>query len=147
MVGEENQHDADLKIDLENKKFNKSDEANVGYNATKRKRSRFDNLSNPIVYKKLKTEDQSYFEAKDLSEETSPGDPAPDEDKFDVKTFPTFRSIMINNPKVKKPNPTKKTTKTSKDLRGQQKISKFFSNTKAETKQVLDTSPANTTPT
>ena len=30
------------------------------------------------LYKKLKTEDQSYFEAKGFSEETSPGDPAPD---------------------------------------------------------------------
>ena len=86
--------------------------------------------------------DQKSLNVKNLIEETSPIDPAPDEDKIDVKVFPTFY-----NPKVKKPNPTKKTTKTSKDLRGQQKISQFFSNTKAETKPVLDTSPANTTPT
>ena len=137
---------------LEKKKFNKrlcndeneeeANDANVGYQPTKRHRSKCDILSNPIVCKTLETEDQSYFDAKDLSEETSPVNPAPDEDKINVNVLPTFY-----NPKVKKPNPTKKTTKTSKDLRGQQKISKFFSNTKAETKPVLDTSPANTTPT
>ena len=60
-------------------------------------------------------------------------DPAPDEDKIDVKVFPTF-----NNCKFRKPKPTKKTTKTSKDLTGQQKISKFFSYTNTD-KKVLST--------
>ena len=133
MVGEESQHEADFKITYEKKKLNKrlfDDEANFGCKPPKKKKC-YGSYSLKVV--KIDTEDQKSTEAKNLIEETSPIDPAPDEENIDVKVFPTF-----NNSKSRKPKPTKKTTKTFKDLTGQQKISKFFSYTKADHK-VLST--------
>ena len=82
---------------------------------------------------KMDTEDQKASNAKNLIEESTPIDPAPDEDKIDVKVFPTF-----NNPKSRKPKPTKKTIKNLKDLQGQQKIFEFFSFTKPNDSPTTD---------
>ena len=126
MVGEESQQDADLrKIVFEKKRLSK-DRANVGCKPSKRK---WDGVSNFVEYEKIDTDDQKTSDANNLIEETFPIDPAPDEENIDVNVLPTFY-----NSKFRKSKPTKKMTKVSKDFKGQQKISNFFSSTKADIK-------------
>ena len=133
MVGEDNQHFADFKVG-EDKKLNKRRkilEANVGYKPLRKRKC--DGISSLDECEKMDTVDQKASNAKNLIEETTPIDPAPDEDKIDVKVFPTF-----NNPKSRKPKPTKKTIKNLKDLQGQQKIFEFFSFTKPNDSPTTD---------
>ena len=145
MVGEDNQHVADFKMG-DDKKLNKRRkilEANVGYKPLRKRKC--DGISSLDECEKMDTEDQKASNAKNLIEESTPIDPAPDEDKKDVKVFPTF-----DNPKYRKPKPTKKMTKNSKDLQGQQKIFNFFSfnkPNKADNNPVLEDSPTTDGPT
>ena len=117
------------KIVFEKKKGPKrisKDRANVGCKPSKRK---CDGVSNFVEYEKIDTDDQKASDANNLIEETFPIDPAPDEENIDVNVLPTFY-----NSKFRKSKPTKKMTKVSKDFKGQQKISNFFSSTKADIK-------------
>ena len=77
----------------------------------------------------MDTDDQKALNANNLIQEKFPIDPAPDEENIDVNVLPTFY-----NSKFRKSKPTKKMTKVSKDFKGQQKISYFFSSTKADIK-------------
>ena len=133
MVGEDNQHVADFKM-VDDKKLNKRRkilEANAGFKPLRKRKC--DGISSLDECEKMDTVDQKASNAKNLIEETTPIDPAPDEDKIDVKVFPTF-----NNPKSRKPKPTKKTIKNLKDLQGQQKIFEFFSFTKPNDSPTTD---------
>ena len=109
------------------------DQANVGSKPPKRTR-----LNKNV---KIETAHQEASDAKDIIEETSPMDPVPNEENSLVNEDQIFI-----NPKFKKPKPTKRTTKTSRDLMGQQKIFNFFSYTNTDRKPVTGDSPAQTAP-
>ena len=139
MINEKNdQIEVVYKKKLLNKRL--SDEANVGFQPQKRRKLDFDDRILSQASDKIDVHVDS--ETKDLKEETFPSNPAPNDDKT-VKVIPSFKKSKPG----KQAKPTKIVTKKSIKLKGQTKISTFFSNTKEDTKPNLKNSPAHTAPT
>ena len=66
----------------------------------------------------MDTDNQKASDANNLRKSCLLTLPVPDEENINVNVIPTFY-----NPIFRKPKPTKKMTKVSKDFKGQQKIS------------------------
>ena len=146
MVGEDDKDKDVVPLVFEKKKLNKrlsDEEANIGFIPKKRK---CNVLSNSI---EVDGKDDDHIDSKtnEKLEETSPTQlPVPSDFALDEETTFLKAPTTSDHRKFRKPNPTKNNSKKS-NLKGQSKISSYFTNTKDEGKFVLETFTTQTDPT